>query len=175
MSSLKIFFAGSGGQGVLMMGEIVTYAAMYQEKEATFLPSYGPEMRGGTANCTVIVSDTPISCPLIYESDVVVAMNKPSVLKFESLLKPGGVMFINSSLADLEPTRKDITVYKVPANEIAEKMGNSRAANMVMVGEVVRRTGVVSIEQGLKVVDKFFGSKKASILELNKKAFKGEY
>ena len=109
MSTYKLFFAGSGGQGILLMGQAVTYAAMYEDLEATFMPSYGPEMRGGTANCTVCVSDKPISCPLIYEADAVVAMNLPSLIKFEPLVRPGGVIFRNTEIIDQSITRTDIT------------------------------------------------------------------
>ena len=98
MSTHKMFFAGSGGQGIMLMGQMVGSAAIHEDKEATFFPSYGPEMRGGTANCTVIVSDKPISSPLIFESDCVVAMTLPSLLKFEPTLKPGGVLLVNKSI-----------------------------------------------------------------------------
>ena len=99
----KLFFAGSGGQGVILMGQMTAYAAMYENKEVTFLPSYGPEMRGGTANCTVVISDKPVSCPLVYEADVVVAMNLPSMTRFESLVKPGGMLFYNCLLSPPSP------------------------------------------------------------------------
>lgn len=172
MSTYKMFFAGSGGQGVLLMGQIITYAAMLEGKEATFLPSYGPEMRGGTANCTVVISpDKPVSCPLIYEADDVVVMNLPSLTKFESLVKPGGNLFVNSSLIDQKPTRDDINVYYVPANDIAMKLGNARTANVVMLGALVSVAPVVPVEMIYKIMEKTFSGRKAHLLDINKQAF----
>jgi 2-oxoglutarate ferredoxin oxidoreductase subunit gamma len=124
----KLFFAGSGGQGILLMGQMITYAAMLEDKSSTFLPSYGPEMRGGTANCAVVVSGKPIGCPLIYEADALVVMNLPSLLKFESMVKPGGILLINTSIVEQPATRTDITVLSVPVNEIAMELGSVRSA-----------------------------------------------
>ncbi len=166
----KLFFAGSGGQGVILMGQMVAYAAMYENREVTFLPSYGPEMRGGTANCTVVVSDAPVSSPLIYEADVVVAMNLPSMTRFETLVKPGGKLFYNSSLIPQAPTRGDIEVIAVPANDIAADLGNGRAANMVMLGAVVHGAHVAGDEAVDQILQKVFSGKKAGALELNRKA-----
>ena len=171
MSTHKLFFAGSGGQGILLMGQMITYAAMLEDKSATFLPSYGPEMRGGTANCTVVVSDKPVSCPIIYEADAVVAMNLPSLIKFEPLVKPGGAMLLNTSIIDQRPTRTDIDVCEVAVSEIAQELGNPRVANMVMLGAIVRTTGVVSQASIEKVMQKIFTGKKAELIGLNTKAF----
>ena len=172
MATNKLFFAGSGGQGVLLMGQMITYAAMYGDLNATWLPSYGPEMRGGTANCTVVVSsDKPVSCPLIYEADNVVVMNLPSLIKFESLVKPGGNLFINTSLIEQKPTRTDINVYEVPANDIALELGNARTANMVMLGAMVEVSKVVPVEMIYKIMEKTFSGRKAALLDLNKTAF----
>lgn len=167
----KLFFAGSGGQGVILMGQMVAYAAMEEEKEVTFLPSYGPEMRGGTANCTVVVSDAPVSSPLIYEADVVVAMNLPSLARFEPLVKPGGKLFYNSSLIPQAPGRTDIEAVAVAANDISAELGNARAANMVMLGAVVYEANVAGGEAMDKVLQKVFSGSKAKLLELNRKAF----
>ncbi|MEA4969615.1 MAG: 2-oxoacid:acceptor oxidoreductase family protein [Candidatus Pelethousia sp.] len=167
----KLFFAGSGGQGVILMGQMVAYAAMEEEREVTFLPSYGPEMRGGTANCTVVVSDTPVSSPLIYEADVVVAMNLPSLTRFEPLVKPGGKLFYNSSIIPQAPGRTDIEAVAVAANDIAAELGNARAANMVMLGAVVHGANVAGDEAMDKVLQKVFSGGKAKLLELNRKAF----
>ena len=154
------------------MGQMVTYAAMYGDLNATWLPSYGPEMRGGTANCTVVVSDDkPVSCPLIYEADNVVVMNLPSLIKFESLVKPGGNLFVNTSLIEQEPNRTDINVYRVPANDIAMELGNVRTANMVMLGALVQVSGVVPVEMIYRVMEKTFSGRKAPLLEINKQAF----
>jgi 2-oxoglutarate ferredoxin oxidoreductase subunit gamma len=171
MSTHKLLLAGSGGQGILLMGQMITYAAMFEEKSATFYPSYGPEMRGGTANCTVVVSDKPVSCPLIYEADAIVAMNLPSLTKFEPMVKPGGSLLINTSIIDQKATRSDINVHYVPVNEIAMELGNIKVANMVMLGALVRSTGVVSDESIEKVMQKNFTGSKAKLIDLNMKAY----
>ena len=172
MATYKLFFAGSGGQGVLTMGQMLTYAAMYADMNATWLPSYGPEMRGGTANCTVVISpDKPVSCPLIYEADDVVVMNLPSLIKFESLVKPGGNLFVNSSMIDQKATRDDINVFYVPANDIAMKLGNPRTANVVMLGAMVLQAPVVPVEMIYKIMEKTFSGRKAHLLDINKTAF----
>ena len=174
MSTYKMFFAGSGGQGVLLMGQIITYAAMLEGKEATFLPSYGPEMRGGTANCTVVVSDKPVSSPLIYEADIAVVMNRPSIDKFEPMVKTGGFMFYNESIIDRKPERTDIKSVAVDLAARCAALGNDKVANMVMLGEVVRGTGVVQVDTVFKVFEKVFSGRKAALIPLNKQAFLGE-
>jgi len=174
MSTYKMFFAGSGGQGVLLMGQIITYAAMLEGKEATFLPSYGPEMRGGTANCTVVVSDKPVSSPLIYEADIAVVMNRPSMDKFEPMVKKGGFMFYNESIIDRKPERNDIKSVAVDLAARCAALGNDKVANMVMLGEVVRGTGVVQVDTVFKVFEKVFSGRKAALIPLNKQAFLGE-
>ena len=169
--SSKMFFSGYGGQGIMLMGQMVASAAILADKATTFFPSYGPEMRGGTANCTVIVSDKPISSPLIFESDCVVAMNLPSMLKFEPTLKAGGVMLVNESLVHQEAKRSDITVYKIPVTDLAHDLGDNRVANMIMLGAFVRTTGIVSSENLEKVIHDTFGVKSEKLVELNLKAF----
>ena len=172
MATYKLFFAGSGGQGVLTMGQMLTYAAMYADMNATWLPSYGPEMRGGTANCTVVISpDKPVSCPLIYEADDVVVMNLPSLIKFESLVKPGGNLFVNSSMIEQKATRDDINVFYVPANDIAMKLGNARTANVVILGALVSAAPVVPVKMIYKIMEKTFSGRKAHLLDINKIAF----
>ena len=172
MATNKLFFAGSGGQGVLTMGQMLTYAAMYADMYATWLPSYGPEMRGGTANCTVVISpDKPVSCPLIYEADNVVVMNLPSLLKFESLVKPGGNLFVNSSLIDQKASRDDVNVYYVPANDIAMELGNARTANTIMLGALISVSPVVPTEMIYRIMEKTFSGRKAALLDINKQAF----
>ena len=167
----KLFLAGSGGQGILLMGQMITYAAMLEDNASTFFPSYGPEMRGGTANCTVVVSDKPVSCPLIYEADALVVMNLPSLIKFEPMVKPGGVILINSSIIDQSAKREDITVKNIPVNKIALELGNEKVANMVMLGALVRATGVVSESAIEQVMKKTFTGSKAKLIDLNMKAF----
>ena len=171
MSIHKMFFAGSGGQGVLLMGQMITYAAMLEDQESTFFPSYGPEMRGGTANCTVVVSDKTVSCPLIYEADYVVAMNLPSLLKFEPLVKPGGVMVLNSSTINQKAERSDITVHEVAANDLALELGNMRVANMIVLGALVRSTNVVSEASIIKVIDELIAKRRPEMREINIEAF----
>ncbi|MCQ2406329.1 MAG: 2-oxoacid:acceptor oxidoreductase family protein [Oscillospiraceae bacterium] len=167
----KMFFAGSGGQGTLAIGQMIAKAAMDEGKEVTWLPSYGPEMRGGTANCTVVVSDKPISCPLINEADVLLAMNLPSLLKFESMVAPGGLLIVNSSLVPEKPKRTDIRVLEIPANEKAIELGNDRAANMIILGAIVRETGIVNPDTVYHQLEKMFSGRKASFLPGNIKAF----
>jgi len=166
-----MFFAGTGGQGVLLMGQIVGSAAIYEDRDVTFFPSYGPEMRGGTANCTVIASDREISSPLTFESDYVVAMTLPSMIKFEPQLKPGGKLFLNETLIQQAPKREDITVIKVPATGLANELGVSRVANIVMLGAFIRATGVVSSGNVERVIREVFGVKKAELVELELEAY----
>ena len=167
----KMFFAGSGGQGIMLMGQMVASAAILEEKDTTFFPSYGPEMRGGTANCTVIVSDKSISSPLIFESDCVVAMNLPSMIKFEPTLKAGGILLLNESLIHQEAKRNDITVHKIPVSDLAHDLGDNRVANMIMLGAFVRTSNIVSSDMIEKVIQNTFGAKSNELVELNLKAF----
>jgi len=171
MSVKKIFIAGFGGQGVLLIGRMLAYAAMYEEKEVTWMPSYGPEMRGGTANCTVCISEDPISSPLASTCDVLVAMNGPSLDKFESMLLPGGDLFINSSIVPQKTTRTDINVYYVNCNKIAEEqVGNGKTANMVMLGAIIQITKVVGLPIMEKVFETVMTGAKTALIALNMKA-----
>ena len=166
----KLFFAGSGGQGALAIGQLIAKAAMEEGREVTYLPSYGPEMRGGTANATVVVSDKPISCPLVNECDVLVVMNLPSLTRFEPMVKPGGTLFLNSSLIPEPAKRTDIRVVAVPANDEAEALGVERAANMVMLGAILKETGVVKFETVYRELEHMFTGRKAKFLAPNRKA-----
>jgi len=134
----EIIIAGFGGQGVLFGGQLLTYAAMDEGKEVTWIPSYGPEMRGGTANCTVVISDEEIGSPMVSNPQAAIVMNLPSLDKYEPLIKPGGVLVINESMVDRKPLRKDINVVMVKANDIAEKLGDRRLSNMGDAGRVDR-------------------------------------
>ena len=167
MSKLKMFFAGSGGQGTLAIGQMIAKAAMEEGREVTWLPSYGPEMRGGTANCTVVVSDRPIACPLINEADVLVAMNLPSLIKFEPMVVPDGLLLINSSLVPEKASRSDIRAVEVPADEKARELGNGKAANIVMLGAILKETGVVQPDSIRRQMEKMFSGRKAKYLPLN--------
>ena len=133
-----IVFAGFGGQGVILSGMIVCLAAMHEGKKISHIPSYGAEMRGGTATCSIVVSDYEIATPLVPRPPVCVVMNKPSMLKFEPKVARGGLLLYNSSLIDLQPSRSDIRSVPVPANELAEKEGSSKAANMIMLGVLLK-------------------------------------
>ena len=145
-------FAGFGGQGVLLMGQLLAYAGMLEDKEVSWLPSYGPEMRGGTANCSVVVSDSPVASPIVTMATTVVAMNRPSLDKFEDSVLPDGKLFINSSIIDKKSDRGDVEVYYVPCNEIAEELGNPRVANMVMLGAYIEKTKCVDFESVLQAL-----------------------
>ena len=163
----KMFFAGSGGQGTLAIGQMIAKAAMDEGKEVTWLPSYGPEMRGGTANCTVVVSDKPIACPLINDADVLVVMNLPSLLKFESMVVPGGLLIINSSMVAEKSSRSDIRVLEIPANEKAMELGSDKAANMVILGAIIKETGVVNKDTVQEQMRHMFSGRKEKFLPMN--------
>ena len=166
----RMFFAGSGGQGTLAIGQIIAKAAMEEGREVTWLPSYGPEMRGGTANCTVVVSDQPIRCPLIDEADVLVVMNLPSLLKFEPMMVPNGLLFINSDLVPQEPKRSDLRVHKIAVNTEAQKLGSDKAANIIMLGAILAETNLVKKETIEYELEQLFSGRKAKYLEMNRKA-----
>lgn len=167
----KVIMAGFGGQGIMAIGKLLAYAGMIEEKQVTWMPSYGPEMRGGTANCAVVVSDDEVGSPLISkDGTAAIAMNLPSMVKFEKELLPGGKLIINKSLIDAEPTRKDIEAYYVNANELAMELGNAKVANMVMLGAYLELTKIVDVESVLKAFVKVFGDNKAHLVPLNKDA-----
>ncbi len=167
---LKILFAGSGGQGVLTTGNVLGNAAMLEGFYVVYLPVYGAAMRGGTANCTVSVSDEEIASPVASSPDVVVAMNQPSAHAFINRLDPGGQLIYNSNLVDSIPYRGDVDVFPVPVNDIARELGSERAANMVILGSFIKLTGVVSVEAVNRSMDLMFGQKK-KLLESSKAAF----
>jgi len=152
---------------VLMMGYVLASAGMREDKHVTFLPAYGAEVRGGTANCTVTVSDEPIASPVASFPDFAVLMNTPSVLKFEGRVKPGGIVFLNKDLVDITPKRSDIQVVQVPVNAIADRLGNIRGANMVMIGAFARLTGVVSLKSVVDSVKEVFQAKGAKVHKMN--------
>lgn len=167
----EIIMAGFGGQGVMLMGQLMTYAGMLENKHVSWIPSYGPEMRGGTANCSVIISDEPVGAPIVSEPTTVVAMNLPSLDKFEPMLVAGGNLIINSSLIERDGKRSDVKVYRVPSNDVANELGNAKVANMVVLGAVIAATGAVSQESILKAFAKMF-AKKPELLAVNEQAIK---
>lgn len=166
----EVIFAGFGGQGVLSMGRMVAYAGMMKGMNVSWLPSYGPEMRGGTANCNVIVSDGLIGSPVVADADTLIVMNRPSLDKFESWVKPGGKIIVNSSLIDRKVQRTDVDAYYFPVNEVAAECGNLKAANMVMLGAYIKIKGFLSEEDLLGAFQKVFGEGKKHLLPLNEKA-----
>ncbi len=167
----KVIVAGFGGQGVMAIGKLLAYAGMLEDKNVSWLPSYGPEMRGGTANCDVIVSDKMIGSPVLTnDATAAIVMNLPSMNKFESHVASGGKLIINESLIDKKATRDDIEAYYIDANRIANDIGNAKAANMVMLGAFIALTGIVEKQSILKAFTKVFGEDKAKFLQLNEKA-----
>ena len=171
---IKTIFAGFGGQGVLSMGLSLTQAAMLEGKNVTYLPSYGAEVRGGTANCTVAVSDEEIASPVASAPEYVVAMNKPSLVRFQHQLESGGLFFINSSLVDADVSRGDINVVEVPASAIAEELGSPRSANMVMLGAFTKKTNLVSLSTLVEGLESTLKGKK-KLVAVNKKALTAGY
>lgn len=167
----EIIMAGFGGQGIMLIGQLLTYAGMLENKQVSWIPSYGPEMRGGTANCSVIVSDEPVGAPIVTEPTALVAMNLPSLDKFEPQLQPDGIVIINSSLIERGARRSDIKAYLVPANDIAAELGNPRVANMVVLGALIAATGAVTAESVTKAFAKMF-AKKPELLQINEAAIK---
>lgn len=166
----KIIIAGFGGQGVQSLGMFIAYASIHDGKEVTFLPSYGPEMRGGTSNCSVVVSDKPVASPIISAPDILIAMNKPSLAKFESRVKPGGCIIVNSSLIEMKVKRTDVKVYYVDANDLALKAGNAKTANIVVLGAYTKISGVFTPEVMKAVIEKKF-AKKPKVIPANFAAF----
>ncbi len=150
----EVIIAGFGGQGTLYAGQVLAYAGMDEGKQVTWLPSYGPEMRGGTANCTVVISDDEIGSPTSSQPTAVIAMNLPSLDKYETMVKSGGWLIVNEDLVNRVPTREDINVVMVPANTIAREVGNERAANMVLLGALESNLHILpdgAIEKSLEV------------------------
>ncbi len=170
MKDLNMVFAGFGGQGVLFAGKVAAYAGLIEGKEISWLPSYGPEMRGGTANCSVCISDQPIGSPLITAPNYLIAMNLPSLERFIDAVEPGGTVILDSSLIDKEITRTDITVYRVPSSRMAEENGLKGLSNMILVGKLFHELGFCSDEVLDEAITKCIPPRKASMLELNRKA-----
>ncbi|MBM3155500.1 MAG: 2-oxoacid:ferredoxin oxidoreductase subunit gamma [Chloroflexi bacterium] len=171
---VKTIIAGFGGQGVLSMGVNLAEAAMQEGKNVTYLPAYGAEVRGGTANCTVAISDDEIASPVASSPDFVIALNQPSALRFQNQIQSGGLFFVNSSLVETELSRGDITAIKVPASNIAEELGSSRSANMVMLGAFIKKSGVVSLESIVEALAQTLGGKK-KLLDINERALRAGY
>jgi 2-oxoglutarate ferredoxin oxidoreductase subunit gamma len=166
----EIIFSGFGGQGALFAGQLMTYAGMDAGYEVTWIPSYGPEMRGGTANCTVVVSEQPIGSPIIRNPTIAVVLNPESMDKYEPLVAPGGLLVVNSTLVRRPAVRDDITVVEVPANELAAALGNVKMANVILLGAMLARRPVVTLEVVERVLDEHLQGAKRRLIEPNKQA-----
>lgn len=171
---IKTLIAGFGGQGVLSMGLNLAEAAMLEGKNVTYLPAYGAEVRGGTANCTVAISDEEIASPVASSPEFVIAMNQPSAVKFQHHIQSGGVFFLNSSLVEAEIMRGDIEIVRIPANKIAEDLGSPKAANMVMLGAFTKKSGLVELPDVLTALKRILSSKK-KLVDINEKALRTGY
>lgn len=166
----KTVFAGFGGQGVLMMGYVFAVAVMHDGQHVTYLPSYGAEMRGGTANCTVAVSDDEIFSPVASTPDFAVIMSKPSLVKYENMMKADGTLFLNSNAIDQKLTREDISQVLVPANDIARELGSPRVLNMIMLGAFVAKTRLTTFESIMSGLQEIVKGKSSSVMKLNRTA-----
>ena len=168
----KIVIAGFGGQGVVLAGNILARAAVIENKNVTGMVSYGVEMRGGTANATVVINDDEIASPCIERPNAAMILNQPSLDKFEGSLEPGSIVLLNTTLVDREIGRDDLVAAKVEATSIAIELGNIRVANIVALGAFVKKTGVVDIESLAKAIEQLFGEKKPALVEINIKALR---
>ncbi len=166
----SFIISGFGGQGTLFAGQVLAYSALDNNLQVTWIPSYGPEMRGGTASCTVVIADEEIGSPVVNKPDVAIVMNLPSLDKYEALMRPGGVLVANSSLINRELTRTDINSVFLPANEVAEKIGNARLANMVMLGGMLELVPVLTLEQVKQGLSEHIPERHRSTLPLNYEA-----
>jgi len=167
---IKTVFSGFGGQGVIMMGYLFAMAGMYEEKNVTCLPSYGAEVRGGTANCTVVISTEEIASPVASEPEFAVLMNNPSLLGFQNQVQSGGTIFLNSSMIESRPIRGDLEIFEIPINELTKQLPENKVSNMVMLGAFIKKSGLVSFETMIQVLKDTFGHRNPAILKLNKSA-----
>jgi 2-oxoglutarate ferredoxin oxidoreductase subunit gamma len=172
MKHEDIIFAGFGGQGVLFAGQLLSYAGMAENLHVTWIPSYGPEMRGGTANCTVILSEDEIGAPIVRYPTIAVIFNIPSMEKYEPLVKPGGLLLVNTSLVPTPSAREDIHIVSIAASDIATELGNPRIANMVMLGALVGATDLVSLEAVTRQLEEHLSQRQRKWLEPNITALK---
>ncbi len=171
----QMLIAGFGGQGVLFAGKFLAYKALLEDKQLSWLPSYGPEMRGGTANCSVIVSDEPVGSPIVSKPDVLMVMNLPSLDKYENDVVPGGYIFVDSTLIERKVKRDDVKVFYIPATKLAKDIEAPTLANMIMIGKVIKETGIVPYDNIDKALDKVVSARKANLKEINFKALDTGY
>ena len=175
MKTTQILIAGFGGQGVLFAGKFLAYKGLVQDKNVSWLPSYGPEMRGGTANCSVILSDMPVGSPIITDPDILVAMNLPSLQKFVDSVVPGGKILVDSTLIDAKVERTDVEVFYIPATQMAKDAGFATLANMILAGKVLKETDAVTFDGNKETLESFIPAKKAALIDINCKALQMGY
>ncbi len=171
----NILLAGFGGQGILFSGKFLAYAGLNEGKQISWLPSYGPEMRGGTANCSVIISDEPVGSPIVNNPDILVAMNLPSLDKYEDAVVPGGKIFVDSSLIERKVARTDVEVFYIPATQLAKQMGAPTLANMIISGKLIKETGVIDYANVEAALKKVVSAKHADLLSVNLEAIANGY
>lgn len=175
MAATQILFAGFGGQGILFSGKFIAYEGLLEDKQVSWLPSYGPEMRGGTASCSVIISDEPVGSPIVTSPDVLIAMNLPSYDKYEGAVVPGGCVFADSSLISRDAVRNDIKTFFIPATSLASENGIPTLANMIILGKVIKETGIMPLENIERTLKKVVSAKRQNLIDANIKAIKLGY
>ncbi len=171
----NILIAGFGGQGILFAGKVLAYKGLVEGKQLSWLPSYGPEMRGGTANCNVIISDEPVGSPIVDTPDVLIVMNLPSLDKYENAAVKGAKIFVDSTLISRKVERDDVDVYYIPATKMAQELGVPTLANMIILGKVIKEAGVVSFDGMDEALKKVVSARKANLIDVNLKAIKAGY
>lgn len=175
MNTTEILIAGFGGQGVLFAGKLLAYKGLLEGRQLSWLPSYGPEMRGGTANCSIILSDIPVGSPIVSNPDILIAMNLPSFEKYEASVKAGGMIVADSSLIEKKTTRDDVKAFYIPATQLAKENGMPTLANMIILGKVIKESAIVeygNIEEALK---KVVSAKRIELLDINRRAIEIGY
>ena len=175
MKTTQILIAGFGGQGVLFAGKFLAYKGLVQDKNVSWLPSYGPEMRGGTANCSVILSDMPVGSPIITDPDILVAMNLPSLQKFVDSVVPGGKILVDSTLIDAKVERTDVEVFYIPATQMAKDAGFATLANMILAGKVLKESSCAAFDGNKETLESFIPAKKAGLIDVNCQALQMGY
>ena len=175
MAEFQIVIAGFGGQGLLFSGKVLAYAGLLEGRELSWLPSYGPEMRGGTANCSVIISDEGVGSPIVNKPDILVAMNLPSLAKYETEAVPGAVILVDSSLIQRKVARQDVKAYYIPATKMASDAGIPSLANMILMGYLIAKTGAIPFEIIDQALKKVVSAKHQDKLEVNRKAIELGY
>ena len=170
MATTQYLFAGFGGQGILFSGKFLAYKGLTEDKQVSWLPSYGPEMRGGTASCSVIISDTPVGSPIVSKPDVLVAMNLPSLDKYEGSVAPGGTIFVDSTLIERKVSRTDVTVHYIPATKLANDNNMPTLANMIIVGKILGELNGFNEDSVNAALSKVISARHADMLDFNLKA-----